>query len=140
MIELAFMTGQSRTSGGSTTLARRLTGIIGAITTNATARNSGSSLGEVIFNDIMTLIWAGTGEVATEVYVGSTLKRDISGFTAGSTKFTDTSGDRRLFNAWSVYESDFGEMLMNAKVKLSYMLESLKAFITGYNSFSYGTL
>ena len=105
-IELAFMAG-SRNSGSSTAGARRLQGIINAITTNATARASGSSLGEVAFNDIMNMIWAGTGEVATEVYVGATLKRDISGFTAGSTKFTSVE-DKRLFNSFSVYESDFG--------------------------------
>ena len=105
-IELAFMAG-SRNSGGSTATARRLQGIINAITTNASTRASGSSLGEVAFNDIMALIWNGTGEVATEVYVGSTLKRDISGFTAGSTKFTPAE-DKRLHNSFSVYESDFG--------------------------------
>lgn len=105
-IELAFMAG-SRNSGGSTATARRLAGIINAITTNATARASGSSLGEVAFNDIMAMIWNGTGEVASEIYVGATLKRDISGFTAGSTKFTQVN-DGRLFNSFSVYESDFG--------------------------------
>lgn len=104
--ELAFMAG-SRNSGGSTATARRLQGIINAITTNASTRLSGSSLGETAFNDIMALIWAGTGEVATEVYVGAALKRDISGFTAGSTKFT-AAADSRLMNSYSVYESDFG--------------------------------
>lgn len=105
-MELAFMAG-SRNSGGSTATARRLQGIINAITTNASTRASGSSLGEVAFNDIMALIWSGTGEVASEVYVGSTLKRDISGFTAGSTKNVN-SDDKRLTNSVSVYESDFG--------------------------------
>jgi hypothetical protein len=105
-LELAFMAG-SRNSGGSTGTARRLQGIINAITTNASTRASGSSLGEVAFNDIMALIWNGTGEVADEVFVGATLKRDISGFTAGSTKFTQAT-DGRLHNSFSVYESDFG--------------------------------
>lgn len=105
-IELAFMAG-SRASGGSTTTARRLAGVINSITTNASTRASGSSLGETAFNDIMALIWSGTGEVASEVYVGSTLKRDISGFTAGSTKYTQADS-KRLNNVFSVYESDFG--------------------------------
>jgi len=105
-LELAIMAG-SRNSGGSTATARRLQGVINAITTNASTRASGSSLGEVAFNDIMALIWSGTGEVASEVYVGSTLKRDISGFTAGSTKFT-AAEDKRLQNSYSIYESDFG--------------------------------
>lgn len=105
-IELAFMAG-SRASGSSSA-ARRLNGVINALTSNATTRASGSSLGEVAFNDIMQMIWGNTGVVANEVYVGAALKRDISGFTAGSTKFTDLTGDPRLVNKVDVYESDFG--------------------------------
>ncbi len=104
-IELAFMAG-SRASGSSG-VARRMTGVISALTTNATTRASGSSLGETAFNDIMELIYNSTNEVATEVYVGATLKRDISGFTAGATKFT-SADDKRLSRPVDVYESDFG--------------------------------
>lgn len=104
-IELAFMAG-SRASGSSGT-GRRLTGIINALTSNATARTSGSSLGEADFNNLMNMIWNSTGEVATEVYVGATLKRDISGFTASNTKNVDAT-DKRLVNAVDVYVSDFG--------------------------------
>lgn len=106
-IELAFMAG-SRASGSSG-VARRLTGVINALTSNATARNSGSSLGEVAFNDLMQLVWGNTGVQVTEIYTGATLKRDISGFTAGATKFTRIDdGDKRLVNSVDVYESDFG--------------------------------
>jgi hypothetical protein len=106
-IELAYMAG-SRASGSSG-VARRLQGVINALTSNATTRASGSSLGEVAFNDIMQMIWGNTGVVATEVYVGAALKRDISGFTAGSTKFARIDdGDKRLVNSVDVYESDFG--------------------------------
>lgn len=104
-IELAYMQG-TRASGNSG-VARRMTGVIAALTSNATARASGSSLGEVAFNDIMNLIYNSTGEVATEVYVGATLKRDISGFTANSTKNVN-SDDKRLINSVDVYVSDFG--------------------------------
>lgn len=104
-IELAFMAG-SRASGSSG-VARRMVGIINGITTNATTRASGSSLGEVAFNDIMNSIWLGTGEVASEVYVGGTLKRDISGFTAGNVKNVQAD-DKRLINSVDVYISDFG--------------------------------
>ncbi len=104
-IELAYMQG-TRASGSSGT-GRRMAGVIAALTSNATARLSGSSLGEVTFNDIMALIYASTGEVATEVYVGATLKRDISGFTAGNTKNVDIT-DKRLINSVDVYVSDFG--------------------------------
>jgi len=104
-IELAYMAG-SRASGSSSA-GRRMQGVINSLTSNSSTRASGSSLGEVAFNDIMNLIWNSTGEVATEVYVGATLKRDISGFTSGATKFVQ-SNDQRLTNSVDVYESDFG--------------------------------
>jgi hypothetical protein len=103
--ELAIMAG-SRASGSSG-VARRMAGIINALTTNATTRASGSSLGETDFNDIMNLIWNSTSDLASEVYVGATLKRDISGFTAGNTKFISAE-DKRLVRPVDVYESDFG--------------------------------
>ena len=104
-IELALMAG-SRASGSSG-VARRMTGVINGLTTNASTRTSGSSLGETAFNDVMQAIWAGTNEVATEIYCGATLKRDISQFTAGLTK-NISADDKRLVRAVDVYESDFG--------------------------------
>lgn len=105
-IEKALMAG-TRASGASG-VARRLNGVIASITTNATARTSGTSLTETEFNDIMKGVWdAGTDANPDEVYVGSYLKRVISGFTAGTTKFTDVN-DKRLINAVDVYEGDFG--------------------------------
>jgi len=104
-IDLAYMAG-SRASGASG-VARRMTGVINALTTNSSTRASGSSLGETTFNDIMELIWNSTNEVATEIYTGGTLKRDISGFTAGNTK-NISADDKRLVNSVDVYQSDFG--------------------------------
>lgn len=104
-MELAIMAG-SRASGSSG-VARRMTGVINALTTNATTRASGSSLGETTFNDVMELVYASTNEVATEVYTGATLKRDISGFTGGATKNVDAE-DKRLVRSVDVYEGDFG--------------------------------
>jgi hypothetical protein len=104
-IELALVAG-SRASGSSG-VARQLVGVINSISTNATARNSGASLGETTFNDIMEMIYQATDQVADEIYVGGTLKRDISGFTAGTTKNMDQE-DRRLIRPVDVYESDFG--------------------------------
>lgn len=105
-IELALMAGSCNTSGASGS-ARYLAGVINGISTNATTRNSGSSLGETDFNNIMNMIWLGTSQVADEVYVGGTLKRDISAFTAGNTKYVQADA-ARLYNPVSVYESDFG--------------------------------
>ncbi len=105
-IEKALMAG-TRASGASGT-ARRLAGVVASITTNATARTSGTSLSETEFNDIMKGVWdAGTDSNPDEVYVGSYLKRVISGFTAGRTKYTEVT-DRRLTNVIDVYEGDFG--------------------------------
>jgi len=105
-IEKALMAGTR--ASGSSGVARRLDGVIAQITTNATARTSGTSLSETEFNDIMAGIWnAGTDQYADEVYVGSYIKRVISGYTAGATKF-DKSEDKRLTNVVDVYEGDFG--------------------------------
>ena len=105
-IEKALVAG-TRASGASGT-ARRLGGLIEVITTNVTVRNSGTSLSETEFNDIMAGVWSsGTDQYADEVYTGSYLKRVISGYTAGSTKNTDNE-DKRLINRVDVYEGDFG--------------------------------
>lgn len=105
-IEKALMVGTR--ASGSSGVARRLAGVVASITTNATARNSGTSLSETEFNDIMKGVWdAGTDANPDEVYVGSYLKRVISGYTAGSTKNID-SEDKRLTNVVDVYEGDFG--------------------------------
>lgn len=106
-IELALMAG-SRASGDSG-VARRLLGIINAITTNASTRASGGSLGEVIFNDIMQQIYDSTDYVADEVFVGGTLKRDISGFAGrGGLQFTLDAERNFVPRTVDVYESDFG--------------------------------
>lgn len=105
-IEKALMAGTK--ASGASGVARRLNGVVASITTNATARTSGTSLTETEFNDIMKGVWdGGTDANPDEVYVGSYLKRVISGFTAGTTKFTDVN-DKRLINAVDVYEGDFG--------------------------------
>lgn len=105
-IEKALMAG-TRASGASGT-ARRLSGVIACISTNATARNSGTSLSETEFNDILAGVWnSGTDQHPDEVYVGSYLKRVISSYTTGGTKFVSID-DKRLTNAVDVYEGDFG--------------------------------
>lgn len=105
-IEKALVAG-TRASGDSG-VARRLNGAIALITTNKTARNSGTSLSETEFNDILQGIYDnGTDISVDKAFTGASLKRAISGYTAGSTKFTDADG-KRLYNTVSVYESDFG--------------------------------
>jgi len=104
-IEKALIAGT--TASGSSGVARRLNGAIALITTNKTTRSSGTSLSETEFNDIMQSIYDnGTDISVDKAFTGASLKRAISGYTAGSTKFTQ-AGDR-LVNSYSVYESDFG--------------------------------
>lgn len=105
-IEKALVAGT--TASGSSGVARQLNGAIALITTNKTARNSGTSLSETEFNDILQGIYDnGTDVSVDKAFVGASLKRVISGYTAGSTKFTNSDGDK-LYNTFSVYESDFG--------------------------------
>ena len=96
------------TASGSSGVARQLNGAIALVTTNKTTRNSGTSLSETEFNDILQGIYDnGTDVSVDKAFVGAALKRVISGYTAGSTKFTNADGDK-LYNTFSVYESDFG--------------------------------
>jgi hypothetical protein len=105
-IEKALVAG-TRASGASG-VSRRLDGAIALITTNKTARASGTSLSETEFNDIMQGIYdSGTDLNVDKAFTGSALKRVITGYTAGSTKFTNADGNK-LYNSFSIYESDFG--------------------------------
>ena len=98
---------------GSSTVARGMAGLKDTTTWNITnhavltSNYSGTSLSETMFNDAMQNLWTNAKVMADEVYVGAALKRRISGFTAGSTKF-ESNDDKRLVNAVDVYESDFG--------------------------------
>lgn len=102
-MEFALMRGTIASTSGSA--ARSMKGLKAAITTNATAQ-SGVSLSENQLNDYLGTCWDQGGE-PDEIFVGKTLKRRISGFTAGNTKNV-AADDRRLINAVDVYESDFG--------------------------------
>ncbi len=104
-IELALMRG-SRASGDSG-VSRRMVGVLNAISTNRSTRASGSSLGETEFNDIMEEVKDTTDVIPDQVYAGSTLRRNINAFTAGSTRFI-SADDRRLVRPVNIYEGDFG--------------------------------
>lgn len=105
-IEKALVAGT--VASGNSGVARRLSGAISLITTNKTARNSGTSLSETEFNDILQGIYDnGTDISVDKAFTGAALKRAISGYTAGSTKNVDASG-KKLYNTVGVYESDFG--------------------------------
>lgn len=105
-IEKALIAGTR--ASGSSGVARQMNGAIALITTNKTARASGTSLSETEFNDTLQTVYDGGTDLSVDkVFTGATLKRAISGYTAGSTKNVNAA-DQRLWNTVSVYESDFG--------------------------------
>lgn len=91
---------------GSAAVARELGGIFDQVTTNKVA-NSAVAFTETLLNDYFGQVWGTSAKAPDAVYLGAKGKRVISGFTAGSTKFTQVA-DKRLINTVDVYESDFG--------------------------------
>lgn len=106
-LELALL--QGSLVCGSSTVARRMNGIASWIVATNVTIQSGISLNESTFVGYMERVWNYGGEV-DEVYVGSTLKKRIDGFTAGATKNVN-SDDKRLVAAVDVYESSFAPLV-----------------------------
>lgn len=105
-MEKALIAG-TRASGNSG-VARRMDGAIALISTNKTARASGTSLSETELNDILAGVYDnGTDETISDIFSGSYLKRVISGMTQGTTKFLDVERNK-LVRRVEIYESDFG--------------------------------
>ena len=104
-IERALMAGSQ--ASGNTNAARRMTGVINALTTNATTMASNSTLTETIYNNMLELVHNSTDIFPDMVFVGSRLKRTISGFTGGNTKNVDAQS-KKLISSVAVYEGDFG--------------------------------
>lgn len=104
-IERALMAGSQ--ASGNTNAARRMTGVINALTTNATTMASNSTLTETIYNNMLELVHGSTDIFPDMVFVGSRLKRAISGFTGGNTKNVDAQS-KKLISSVAVYEGDFG--------------------------------
>jgi hypothetical protein len=94
-------------ASGATNAARRMTGVINALTTNATTLASNSTLTETVYNNLLQLVHASTDIFPDMVFVGSTLKRTISGFTGGNTKNVEAQS-KKLISSVAVYEGDFG--------------------------------
>lgn len=106
-MEYALMRGSLATGNGSNG-ARQLSGLknsLSLITSQSTV-----SLSEKILNDLFQLVWDNTGVQINAVYGDMYIKRKISGFTAGATKYF-TQDDRRLINAIDVYQADAASMV-----------------------------
>lgn len=96
-------------ASGSSGTARQMAGLHSVITTHYTARNSGTSMSETEFNDMVQESWddVGSEDVFDTVLVTFGIKQKISTFTAGNTRYVDAS-DKRLTRPVAVYESDGG--------------------------------
>lgn len=106
-IEKALIAGTS--ASGNSGVARRLNGAIALVSTNKTARASGTSFSETEFNDMFQNIFDNGSDVSCDrIFTGATLKRAISNYTGqNTTKYTDaTTG--KVYNTVSIYVSDFG--------------------------------
>lgn len=99
---------QGTRASGNSGVARRMNGAIALISTNKTARTSGTSFTETEYNDILAGVYdGGTDETVSDVFAGSYLKRVISLFTEGVTKNIDVER-KKMVRSVAVYESDFG--------------------------------
>ena len=137
-IELALMAG-SRASGASG-VARRLTGVINALTTNATTMASASTLTETIYNDVMELVYGSTDQLPDMVFVGGKLKRAISAFAGASTNsVTIPASEFTRYNKVDFYEGDFGRqrVMLHRDVPNAASGRSLVAINSNYHKLSY---
>lgn len=105
-LEYALMRGSLASGTGSA--ARQLRGIKNSL--SLITSQSGVSLSETALNDYLQLVWDNTSTQVNAIYGGMYMKRKISGFTAGSTKFTEVT-DRRLINAVDIYEADAAKVV-----------------------------
>lgn len=105
-MEWALLNG-ARASGASGT-ARKMSGIVSVISTNLTARSSGTSISTTELEDILQNSWdaVADGFVADVVLCPMGIKRKIAGFTTGVTRYTDEPD--HIYNNVALYESSSG--------------------------------
>jgi hypothetical protein len=96
-------------ASGASGSARQMNGIDAFITTNVTARNSGTSFSETELNDIVSDVWTNCDpdKIFDMVLCTFKIKQAVAGFGGNSTRFIDAS-ERRLIKEVLVYESSGG--------------------------------
>jgi len=134
LIEYALVNGTGN-SGASGT-ARRLKGVLAWITTNVeTGTGTGNeALTEAMFNNALQSIWNAGGRPDT-AWVNGFQKRQISSFTASSTKFVEADA-KKLVAGVDVYDSDFGRI----KVVLDRFMPADQVAITQTDLWKVATL
>lgn len=96
-------------ASGSSGVARQMNGIDAFISTNATARNSGTSYSESELEDMVADVWDSVDpdKVFDMILCTFKIKQKIAGFSANSTRYIDAS-ERRLIKDVMVYDSAGG--------------------------------
>lgn len=100
-------------ASGSSGVARGMDGFDGMISTNVTARASGTSFTETELNDIMQDVWTTVGAeyIADLLVCPMVIKRRISGFTANLTRNINAT-EKKLDSEIRVYDSQVGKTVM----------------------------
>ncbi len=96
-------------ASGASGSARQMNGIDAFITTNVTARNSGTSFSETELNDIVSDVWTNVDpdKIFDMILCTFKIKQAIAGFSGNSTRFIDAT-ERRLVKDVLVYDSAGG--------------------------------
>ncbi len=93
---------------GSSGVARYADGAIALVSTNKTARASGTSLSETEFNNLMAMVYDnGTDEDVDLVLTGSALKRAIDKYSTNTTRYIDATAFEQALRV-DTYMSSFG--------------------------------
>lgn len=108
--DMEYVTVNGARASGASGVAGAMSGIDGMISTNVTARASGTSFTEQELNDILQDSWTQVGSeyVADLIVCPMIISRRISGFTANLTRFIDAT-TKRLTNQVRVYDSQVGQ-------------------------------
>lgn len=110
---MEWLTINGSTAAGSSGVGRNLLGIDGCITTNVTARGSGTSFSEVELNDLIQDSWNKVGsEYVMDVLAAPVvIKRRVAGFGTNLTRNVQAA-DKRLTQEVRVYDSEVGQTVM----------------------------
>lgn len=107
-MELALIKGSAIT--GDTDTASQLGGFMNILSTNKTDM-SGVTMTEILFNDVLEMIWDDTEAYPTDVYVGPKLKRTISLYATKNTPFLSAE-ERKQVLVINQYDSEFGILMI----------------------------
>lgn len=105
----------SLASGVSGTM-QTMNGIIQAISqsTNTTVQTSGTVFSASILDGLMQNCWGvSNGDVATDIFVGGVMKRDIDAFTAKTNVVVNSPDIRGIVKTVTTYETSFGTVTIH---------------------------